>query len=353
MGGATPCRARAPFGLSYNGRLVVDLSIVVPVFNCGSCLRHLHERLVATLSELGCTYELVFVDDRSEDDGWEVLTGLAAANRSLRLVRLSRNFGQHAAITAGLAESRGRFVVVMDCDLQDRPEDIPRLWEAAQKGYDVVFTERRRRAQSTFRRSASRLYAWLGRALHETNLPAGVGSFSLVSRKVCDAFLTLRERDRNYLLVLGWLGYRSTVVPVDQAPRFAGRSAYSLSSLVRFAFDGVFFQSTAVLRWIIYLGFLTSLAGVTFAVLLLVNYFSADPYPGWTRLAVLLLLVAGFIITSTGLTGLYVGRIFMQVKERPIYVVDDRVDSGAAQHAMDAAAPVRASEPAAGAGVKR
>ena len=330
---------------------MVDLSIVVPVFNCGSCLRHLHERLVATLSELGCTYELVFVDDRSVDDGWEVLNELAAGDPALRLVRLSRNFGQHAAITAGLEVSRGRFVVVMDCDLQDRPEDIPRLWEKAQEGYDIVFTERRRRAHSAFRRSASRAYARLVRALYATNLPSGIGSFSLVSRKVRDAFLLLRERDRNYLLVLGWLGFRSTVVPVQQAPRYAGRSAYSLGTLVKFAFDGIFFQTTAVLRWIIYVGFVLSLSGMAFAVLLLVNYFSADPYPGWTRLAVLMLLVGGFIIMSTGLTGLYVGRIFMQVKERPLYVVDHRPVDPPPRPAAPPPAQVsdeRTQEPAAG-----
>lgn len=335
---------------------MVDLSIVVPVFNCGPCLRHLHERLSATLAELGRTYELVFVDDRSEDDSWEILTELAERDPAFRLIRLSRNFGQHSAITAGLAESQGRFVLVMDCDLQDRPEDIPRLWEKAQEGYDVVFTERRRRAHSTFRRSASRLYSRLIRAMYATNLPSGIGSFSLVSRKVRDSFLTLRERDRNYVLVLGWLGYRSTVVPVQQAPRYAGRSAYSLGSLVKFAFDGIFFQTTAVLRWIIYVGFVLSVAGVAFAALLLVDYFSADPYPGWTRLAVLMLLVGGFIIMSTGLTGLYVGRIFMQVKERPLYVVDDRVDGTAAQRPLDAPRVIPAGErvqPTAGARVER
>ena len=299
-----------------------ELSVVVPVYGCASCLPQLHERLTAALASVTERYELVLVDDRSPDGAWGTLRDLAERDPAVKAVRLSRNFGQHAAITAGLAHSSGRWTVVMDCDLQDPPEEIPRLFAKAQEGYDIVFTRRKGRQGSFFRREASRLYFRLLNLALKTNMSHEIGAFSIVSRKVVDASLEVRDVERNYVMTLYWLGFEHTSIEFDYVERYAGASAYTFGALVRFAFEGLFFQTTTFLRWIVYLGFFISLAGTLLALFLVVNYFVGSPYAGWTSLGVLILLLSGFIIVSTGVTCLYIGKIFTQVKGRPLYVVD-------------------------------
>jgi dolichol-phosphate mannosyltransferase len=299
----------------------VDLSVVVPVYACGGCLDALHARLTKSIGGITASYELVFVDDRSRDDGWEVMRRLAGLDSHVRAFRLSRNFGQHAAITAGLAQARGRWAVVMDCDLQEAPEDIPRLWAAAGEGYDVVRTIRRGRRHSPFRRWASRIYR---RLTLETDVRPDYSTMSLISRRVIDAFLRLHDRDREYMIALDWLGFDSTAVEIDHAERHAGKSAYTLPHLVRVALDGMFFRSTALLKVVVLVGFLVALAGVVLATFEVIDYFlqPRDRVGGYASLAVLLLLLAGFIIVSVGVVGLYVARIFEQVKNRPLYLID-------------------------------
>jgi polyisoprenyl-phosphate glycosyltransferase len=302
----------------------VELSVVVPVYGCADCLRALHGRLTAALRSLALPYELVFVDDGSTDDGYAVLQELADEDEAVVVLKLSRNFGQHAAITAGVAHASGSWIVVMDCDLQDPPEAIPELHRLALAGHDIVYTRRVGRKHSLARRGASAAYFRTLNAILSTELSADYANFSIVSRKVADAFLDVNDVDRHYLMILNWLGFRSTVLPVPQEERYAGRSSYTLASLVRFAFAGLFFQTTTLLRWIIYAGFLISAVGAGLAVFFVVNYFTtAHHYPGWTSLGVLLLLLGGFIIVTTGLTGLYIGKIFTQVKGRPLYVVGE------------------------------
>jgi len=303
-----------------------ELSVVVPVYGCADCLIALHDRLSRSIAEVTDRYELVFVDDRSVDGGWEVLRALARRDPHVRAFRLSRNFGQDAAITAGLAQARGQWAVVMDCDLQEAPEDIPRLWAASREGYDIVRTTRRGWRHSAFRRATSRAYR---RLTLETDVRPDYSNLSLLSRRVIDAFLRLRDRDREYMIALDWLGFDSTTIEIEHAERHAGESGYTLRRLVKVALDGMFFQSTVLLRVVVLVGFLVALAGATTAVFEVVDYF-AEPgkrVPGFASLAVLLLLLAGFIIVSIGVVGLYVGRIFEQVKDRPLYLIDSATAS--------------------------
>jgi len=303
-----------------------ELSVVVPVYGCADCLIALHDRLSRSIAEVTDRYELVFVDDRSVDGGWEVLRALARRDPHVRAFRLSRNFGQDAAITAGLAQARGQWAVVMDCDLQEAPEDIPRLWAASREGYDILRTTRRGWRHSAFRRATSRAYR---RLTLETDVRPDYSNLSLLSRRVIDAFLRLRDRDREYMIALDWLGFDSTTIEIEHAERHAGESGYTLRRLVKVALDGMFFQSTVLLRVVVLVGFLVALAGATTAVFEVVDYF-AEPgkrVPGFASLAVLLLLLAGFIIVSIGVVGLYVGRIFEQVKDRPLYLIDSATAS--------------------------
>jgi glycosyltransferase involved in cell wall biosynthesis len=300
-----------------------ELSVVVPVYGCKDCLRALHERLTAVLTPEFDGYELVLVDDRSPDGAWEVLEELSRQDPHVRAIRLSRNFGQHAAITAGLAATRGRWTVVMDCDLQDPPEEIPRMMAKAAEGYDVVLCMREERVQSLTRRLAASAYFRTHNMLARGDLHTNYTNLSLLSRKVVDAFLTLNDRDRQYLLIVHWLGYNRTEIPIRQSDRHAGRSSYANRQLLKVAFDGLFFQSTVLLRLIIYVGFLLALLGAALAGYAALVAISGRALPQWIGLPMVGLFLAAFIIISTGVTGLYVGKIFEQVKGRPLYVVDE------------------------------
>lgn len=317
----------------------MELSIVIPVFGCEGCLTALHSRLTASIEPLTRDYELIFIDDRSVDRSWAVLQELTARDPRVKLLRLSRNFGQHAAITAGLAESAGRWTIVMDCDLQDPPEEIPMLYAKALEGFEVVLCRRRRRRQSILRRIAGSGYHRLRNILVRGDAYTNYTNFSVLSRKVVDAFLTLRDKDRQYLLIVQWLGFRHAEVEIEQDDRFDGRSAYSLSALIRVAVDGMFFQSTVLLRWIVYGGFALAALGVLLAGYTFMVFVTGHPLPQWTALPMLILALTGFIIISTGVTGLYVGKIFTQVKGRPLYVIDTRVVNG-----VERAIPVELAE---------
>jgi polyisoprenyl-phosphate glycosyltransferase len=306
----------------------VELSVVVPVYGCDACLWRLHERLTASLAEITDDYELIFVDDRSPDDSWAVLQEIAPTDPHVRLLRLSRNFGQQAAITAGLTRSRGRRTVVMDCDLQDPPELIPRLYSKAAEGYDIVFARRARRSQSPLRRLASATYFLFLRWFVGASVTADYGAFTMISARAREAFLAIPDADRHYVPILLWIGFDQAVVDYEQAERYAGRSAYSLSTLVRLAVAGVLLQTTTLLRWIIYAGIALALAGMAFAVFLFASYFWLHRFPGWTSLIVVVLTTSGFLALSTGVTGLYVGNIFRQVKGRPLFILDEEHQGG-------------------------
>lgn len=307
---------------------MVELSVVVPVYGCRDCLRALHERTTAALRKITSSYEIVLVDDCDRQGSWEVVAQLAREDRAVKAFRLSRNFGQHAAITAGLAQCTGRWAVVMDCDLQDPPELIGELYRAASAGNDVVLARRKGKRQSLFRQVAARLYFRLLKVLARARLDGEFGSFSIISRKVIDALLRFQDQDRHYLFILNWLGFRTATIEYEHAARHSGTSAYGLRDLVRHALNGLFFQTTVLLRWIVYLGFWISCAGFALAAYYVYMYFRYSVYPGFTSLAVLILIIGGFIIMSTGVAGLYIGKVFDQVKGRPLYVIDQSIVDG-------------------------
>jgi dolichol-phosphate mannosyltransferase len=300
-----------------------ELSVVVPIYGCAGTIDGLRDRLVAVLEPLVTGFEVILVDDRSPDGAWARICAVAQADARFRALRLSRNFGQHAAITAGLAYARGAWTVVMDCDLQDPPEEIPRLLEAARAGNDIVLAARRRRSDSVARRLVARAYFWTMNTFAGTSFDGEYGSFSIISAKVRNAFLSFEERDRHYLLVLFWLGFEPASIEYEQSPRAAGRSSYGPVRLLRHALDGAFFQTTALLRWIVYFGFGVATLGVLLAIFLVVARLTSSLYPGWTSIMVALLVLGGLIVASVGITGLYVGKVFEQVKQRPLYVVDE------------------------------
>lgn len=298
------------------------ISVVVPVYGCVSCLRQLCQQLEASLNTLTDRFEIILVDDRSPDEAWSQLASLQALHPSVKGIRLSRNYGQHIAITAGLAAARGDYAVVMDCDLQDPPSLIPELFAKLNEGYDMVLAKRVVRNHSPFRLFAAKLYFKLLSKLTREHVDGSYGTFSILSRKVIDGFLLFEEKERHYLFILRWLGFHIGSIDFVHQKRLAGQSSYTLGRLISHALNGILFQVTVLLRWIVTLGFLFALSGIGVAGYLIWRYFTNSSLPGWTSLAVLILVSTGTILVSLGIIGLYVGKIFDQAKQRPLYVVD-------------------------------
>lgn len=303
-----------------------ELSVVVPVYGCAGTVASLHSRLTNSLRALGLTYEIIFVDDRSEDGAWPIMQRLAETDPFFIACRMSRNVGQQLAITAGLAHCRGTHAVVMDCDLQDPPEAIGRLLEKAQSGADIVYARRRSDYQSPSRMIFNRVYFRVLGIISGQHAEGEMGSFSCISRRVIDAFLQFRERDRHYLMILRQLGYDTAIIDYERAGRDVGQSSYSLLRLVRHALSGIFFTTTRLLYWVIYAGVGLAVLGMAAAALISLRWILYGAAPGWTSLIVLQLLVGGVITLSVGVAGLYIGKIFEASQQRPLYFMQDRLD---------------------------
>lgn len=303
-----------------------ELSVVIPVYGCIECLHTLHAQLVSTLNSLDNDFEIIFVDDCDKNNAWPILRQIAENDTRVVAIRLSRNFGQHAAITAGLSKCNGQFAIVMDCDLQDPPSIIPQLLNEIKIGYDIVYARRLHKKHSMFRRLSAKLYFCILRKFSNNSINGDFGSFSIISRKVVNNFLLFKDESRHYLHILNWLGFSYSVISYEHAPRAIGKSSYGLKRLFSHALDGLFFQTTVLLRWIVYLGFFISLIGSLLSIFFIINYFIYNIQPGWTSLIVLILLMSGFMITSLGVAALYIGKVFDQVRERPLFVIDEIIN---------------------------
>jgi polyisoprenyl-phosphate glycosyltransferase len=304
----------------------VELSIVVPVYGCSAALRSLHAGLTRVLPGLVDRYEIILVDDRAHDDSWRILHDLAHSDAHVIACRLSRNFGQQIAITAGLEQARGDYIVVMDCDLQDPPEVIPELLAAARRGADIVFAKRKAVYTSGARTILGRRYFRLLSLLAGLKIDPELGAFSLISRRVAEAFLRFGERDRQYLLILYWLGFETSTIEYDRAPREIGQSSYTLRKLIAHGLSGIFFTTTRLLNWVVYLGFTLAGSSALLAFYFVAQWFFYGSLPGWTSLIVVQLFVGGMITICIGVVALYIGKIFEASQKRPLYFVQDRID---------------------------
>jgi polyisoprenyl-phosphate glycosyltransferase len=304
----------------------LKLSIVVPTYQCTNCLSELTRRVDQTLTNRGFKFELIFVQDEHNPQSWQTISGLAQKYPFVRGFRLSRNFGQHMAITAGLRESRGELVVVMDCDLQDPPELIPQLMEKISEGHDIVLTRRKGKKHSLFKRLTAWGFNKVITSTSQTTLNQEYGSFSILTRPVVESFLMFSEKDRHYLFILDWVGFNKTSIEYDHQERFAGKGSYDFVRLLRHAVSGVFFQTTQFLNFIVYVGVVINFIGIIYGLLILRQYFTTGLLAGWASTNILILLVGGSTIFTIGTVGLYVGRIFDEIKKRPNYIIKDRIN---------------------------
>lgn len=302
------------------------LSIVVPCYNEDAVLRELHRRLLAVLEQIDCSFEIIYTDDGSQDGTVCLLREFQENDARVRLVSLSRNFGHQVAVTAGLEHARGEAVVIIDADLQDPPEVIPEMIERWRDGYQVVYGLRAGRAgETTFKRWSAKLFYRLLNKLSEIEIPLDVGDFRLLDRRVVDVLLAMPERDRFLRGMISWIGFKQGAVIYDRAPRGAGESKYSLIKMVRFALDSVISFSFAPLRLASWIGFGAigaSLAGIVYA--LVIRLYTTEWVRGWASIFTAILFLGGIQLITLGIVGEYVGRIYAEVKMRPLFVVRER-----------------------------
>jgi len=298
------------------------ISVVSPVYCCANCLRDLCARLASVLSTIGGDYEIILVDDASPDDAWQVMRELCAADARVKAIALSRNFGQHYAIAAGLEHARGDWVVVMDCDLQDRPEEIGNLYAKAREGNDVVFAERETRQDSWFKRTSSRAFIALLNYLSGAHYDHRTANFGIFSRAVVDAIRSMGDQSRFFPVMVRWAGFGVASIPVQHEARADGRSAYTLRRLARLALDIILSYSDKPLRLVAALGILVSMIALGMTAFSLYRYLHGDvSVAGYTSVIASMWLLSGITLFCMGIIGLYVGRVFESVKFRPVFIV--------------------------------
>jgi polyisoprenyl-phosphate glycosyltransferase len=320
------------------------LSLVLPVFNEEAVIPELHARLQQFLARLALDAEVVFVDDGSRDRSLDLLRELGAKDPRYRIVSFARNFGHQAAITAGLDHARGDAVVVMDADLQDPPEVVLEMVAKWRQGYDVVYGKRRSRQGETRLKllTAKWFYRMFARMI-PIEVPLDTGDFRLMSRRVVAVLGHLREMHRFMRGLVAWLGFKQTAVLYDRPVRFAGETKYPLSKMVRFAIDGITSFSILPLRLATYLGIVISALSVGVAVwAVLAHFVFGATVPGWTTVVVLVSLLSAVQLIMIGILGEYVGRVYEQVKARPLYVVAERINfaEGSNEDASESLRPV-------------
>lgn len=301
------------------------ISVVIPVYKAESCLKELYTRLVNSLSPLTTDFEIIMVEDVGGDDSWSIIEDLAQKDSRVRGIRLSRNFGQHAAITAGLDNSSGEWIVIMDCDLQDQPEEIPKMYAFAQKGYDVVSARRKIRYDSFLRRISSKyFYAILG-YLTDTKQDPSIANFGIYSRKAIEAVRQMRENLRYFPAMIQWAGFQSASVDVEHTKREGRKSSYTLKKLLHLALSVMVSFSEKPLRLAVKIGFSLSSLSLLYALFIFLRaVFIKQAVPGWSSLIVSIWFLSGLIILFLGIVGIYIGKVFEEVKRRPLYIIDKK-----------------------------
>jgi polyisoprenyl-phosphate glycosyltransferase len=312
-------------------RFVRTLTVVCPVYNEAEVVELFYETLKGVLDGLGERYDstILFVVDRSEDESLDILKRIADTNPTVRILSMSARFGHQMALVAGMDHCSSDAVILMDADLQHPPELIPTLLERFEQGNDVVWTLRADApTTSRFRRSASRLFYRLVNRIGDVEMHESSADFRLVSRRVVEVFQTqIRERNQFLRGLFAWVGFPGVGVPFTVRERPAGRSKYSVSRMVRFAVDGILSFSKAPLQAAIYAGLLVALGGLILGVVIVVQFFVSGSFPpGWATLAILVIVFSGMQLLFLGIVGAYIGAIFDEVKARPHYIVEERVN---------------------------
>ncbi len=301
------------------------LSVIVPVYNEEAVINESYKRLTDTLKNLETTYELIFINDGSRDKSAIHINDIIKKDRNVRLLNFSRNFGHQAAITAGMEYARGDAIVIIDADLQDPPEIIPEMMKLWKEGNDVVYGKRlKRKGETLFKKITASIYYRILKSMTSFEIPLDTGDFRLIDRKVNEAMKSLPERSRYVRGLISWVGFKQTAVEYVRDERFAGETKYPLKKMIKFAVDGICAFSYKPLKLATYLGLIIS--AISFIYLVVVLYqklFTNSTVEGWASIIAIVLLTQGIVLIVLGLMGEYIGRIFDEMKHRPIYIVKE------------------------------
>ena len=305
----------------------IKLSIVSPVYRAEKMVHMLVERIVKSVATITKDFEIILVNDASPDASWSVIEHECAQDKRVKGINLSRNFGQHYAITAGLHYAQGEWVVVMDCDLQDRPEEISALYQKAQEGYDIVYARRMNRQDKGLKKLSSTLFHKVFDWLSGSKTDKTIANFGIYNQCVIAEYNKMPERARSFGALVRYLGFNKATVDVQHAEREEGKSSYDLYKLLKLSFDIIISNSNKPLRMAVGLGFTMSAFSFLLAlynvVARLVGFIS---FPGYTTTVFSIWFVGGLLLFVLGIIGLYVGKIFDQVKGRPLFVVKEMVN---------------------------
>jgi dolichol-phosphate mannosyltransferase len=303
-------------------------SVVVPAFNEEEVIAETYKRLTAVMQGMNEPYELVFVNDGSRDKTAQIIAGFCAADKSVRLVNFSRNFGHMPAISAGMEHARGEAIFIIDADLQDPPEIFPQMAKKWREGFHVVYGKReKRKGESLFKKASAKIFYRFIRRMTSIDMPVDTGEFRLIDRKVCDAVNRLPEKNRYIRGLVSWVGFKQTAVLYVREERFAGSTKYPLRKMIAFAMDAVTAFSYKPLKIATSLGFLLSFASVIYLLVIFYQYFFTDTtITGWASTMGILLFTQGTVMMILGLMGEYIGRIYEELKNRPAYIVQEIIE---------------------------
>jgi polyisoprenyl-phosphate glycosyltransferase len=298
------------------------ISVVIPVYRAENCLEELYRRLRVALEPITPHFEILLVEDCGGDRSWQMIKDLARCDPRVKGIQFSRNFGQHYGITAGLDHCDGDWVIVMDCDLQDRPEEIPRLYAKALEGYDVVFARRGKRSDPWLKRLLSRGFYRLFRYLADVDYDGDAANFCILSRKVVAQCRRMREQLRFFGGLIHWMGFPTASIEATHAARHDGKSTYTYGKLWKLAVDTIIAYSDKPLRLSVRFGFVMSLCAFGVGVYIVWRWLVyGSPVQGWSSVIVSLYFLGGIIVSILGIIGIYLGKTFTETKKRPLYIV--------------------------------
>ena len=302
------------------------ISIVSPVYRAEKILPILVSEINLVMERIGEDYEIILVDDRSPDNSWEVMKVLSSQNPKIKSIRLSRNFGQHSAIFAGLTKTKGDWVVVMDCDMQDQPKEIAKLYKKTLEGYDIVLGQRENRKDKFLKKLSSKLFYKVFNYLSGGQFNNEIGNFGIYKKKIIDSILNINDYIKFFPLFINWVGFKSTSIPIEHSSREEGKSSYSISRLLKLAFNVIISFSDKPLRLFINFGLgisiLSFILGIYYLYLAITHRITQ---PGFSSLILSIWFLSGIIISCIGIVGVYLGKTFDQAKNRPTFIIDEEL----------------------------
>ena len=305
--------------------LSTHLNVIIPIYNEAANLDELYRRLGRVFEQSGIPFRLTFVNDGSRDESLQLLRRLADSDPRVRVLSFSRNFGHQKAVSAGLEHADGDAVVVMDADLQDPPEVVPDLLGKWSAGFDVVYAVRTRRKEGAVKRASYAIFYRILRGISDVQIPLDAGDFALMDRKVVGVINSLPERNRFLRGLRSWVGFRQAELVYERMQRHAGEPKYRTRHLIKLALDGFFGFSTVPLQLATYLGFIAAGLGLLYFLYAVAMRFIHGTPAGWTSLAAIILFMGGTQLILLGILGGYVGRVYEEVRRRPLYILDEKI----------------------------